>query len=131
MSLLLSASQDIYGPMAAPAVREVRALAIPFVARPPLATICLPGNAFRLRSPGCALALAHGACLAETALLHPRTQAIRIFMRMDTNRRKDPACRALRYINKVATEGIDVFLILQEEEPEMFERQPPPGGASS
>ena len=26
---------------------------------------------------------------------------------------------------------VDVFLILQEEEPEMFERQAPPGGASS
>ena len=117
--------------MAAPAVREVRAPAIPFVARPPLATICLPGNAFRLRSPGCALALAHGACLAETALLHPRTQAIRIFMRMDTKRGKDPSYRALRYTNNISAEGIDVFLMLQEEEPEMFEHPLPLGDDSS
>ena len=116
--------------MAAPAVREVRAPAIPFVARPPLATICLPGNAFRLRSPGCALALAHGTCLAETARLHARTQAIRLFMRMDTQCGKNSSFRALRYNNKVAAEGIDVFLMLQEEEPEMFEQLPPRGGGS-
>ena len=54
-----------------------------------------------------------------------------MFMRMNTNRRKDPACRALRYINKVATEGIDVFLMLQEEEPEMFEHPLPLGDDSS
>ena len=116
--------------MAAPAVREVRAPAIPFVARPPLATICLPGNAFRVRSPGCAPAPAHGTCLAETARLHARTQAIRLFMRINTKRRKISSCRALRYINKLAAEGIDVFLMLQEEEPEMFEQLPPRGGGS-
>ena len=133
VSLLLSVSQDIYGPMAAPAVREVRAPAIPFVARPPLATICLPGDAFRLRSPTCALALAHGACLAETAHSHARTQAICLFMQMNTNRRKDPACRALRYKTKFGepTAGVDVFLILQEEEPEMFEHPLPLGDDSS
>ena len=27
--------------------------------------------------------------------------------------------------------GVDVFMVLQEEEPEMFERQPSPGGATS
>ena len=34
-------------------------------------------------------------------------------------------------MNNVVAAGVDVFMILQEEEPEMFERQPPPGGASS
>ena len=121
----------ICGPMAAPAVREVRAPAIPFVARPPLATICLPGNAFRVRSPGCNLALAHGTCLAETTRLHARTQAICLFMRMDTNGRKDPACRALKYALCCRSEGVDVFLILQEEEPEMFEHPLPLGDDSS
>ena len=130
MPLLLSASQDIYGPMAAPAVREVRAPAIPPVARPPLATICLPGNAFRVRSPGCAPAPAHGTCLAATALLHARTQAIHLFMRMHTNRRKDPSYHALRYIDKLAAERDDVFMMLQEEEPEMFKQLPPRGGGS-
>ena len=130
MPLLLSASQDIYGPMAAPAVREVRAPAIPFVARPPPATICLPGNAFRVRSPGCAPAPAHGTCLAATALLHARTQAIRLFKRMDTNWRKEPSYRALRYTTKVAAEWDDVFMMLQEEEPEMFKQLPPRGGGS-
>ena len=131
MPLLLSASQDIYGPMAARSVREVHAPAIPFVARPPLATICLPGNAFRLRSPGCALALAHGTCLAETASLHARTQDIRLFMRMDTKRRKNSSFRALRYTNNMAAEGVDVFLMLQEKEPEMFEHPLPLGDDSS
>ena len=130
MSLLLSASQDIYGPMATPAVQEVRLPAIPFVARPPLATICLPGNAFRVRSPGCAPAPAHGTCLAKTARLHARTQAIRLFMQINTKRGKDPSYRALRYTNNISAEGIDVFLMLQEEEPEMFEQLSPRGGGS-
>ena len=130
MSPLLSASQDIYGPMATPAVREVRLPAIPPVARPPLATSYLPGNAFRVRSPGCAPAPAHGTCLAATALLHARTQAIRLFMRMNTKWKKEPSYRALRYTTKVAAERDDVFLILQEEEPEMFEQLPPRGGGS-
>jgi len=30
----------------------------------------------------------------------------------------------------MAAEGIDVFLMLQEEEPEMFEQLPPRGGGS-
>ena len=130
MPLLLSASQDIYGPMAAPAVREVRAPAIPPVARPPLATICLPGNAFRVRSPGCVPAPAHGTCLAETARLHARTQAIRLFKRMDPNGITDSACRALRYMKYPHGMGVDVFMVLQEEEPEMFEQLPPRGGGS-
>ena len=40
-------------------------------------------------------------------------------------------CRALRYMNKVAAVGDDVFLILQEEEPEMFEHPLPLGDDSS
>ena len=130
MPLLLSASQDIYGPMAAPAVREVRAPAIPPVARPPLATICLPGNAFRVWSPGCVPAPAHGTCLAKTALLHARTQAIRLLMRINTKWRQDSSCRALRYIKYPHGMGVDVFMMLQEEEPEMFEQLPPRGGGS-
>ena len=47
-------------------------------------------------------------------------------MRMEPNWTKDPSCRALRYNNKMAVAGVDVFLILQEEEPEMFEQQHPP-----
>ena len=43
----------------------------------------------------------------------------------------DPSCRALRYINKLAAEGVDVFLMLQEEEPEMFEHPLPLGDDSS
>ena len=63
--------------------------------------------------------------------MHARTQAIRLFMRMRTNRGMDSACRALRYIDKLAVEGIDVFLMLQEEEPEMVERQPWPRDAAT
>ena len=33
-------------------------------------------------------------------------------------------------MNKVAAAGVDVFIMLQEEEPEVFERQPSPGGAT-
>ena len=117
--------------MAAPAVREVRAPAIPFVARPPLATICLPGNAFRVRSPGCAPAPAHGTCLAETARLHARTRAIRLFMRMHTNRRKEPSCCALKYTLRGRRSGKKAVMTLQEEEPEMFELQPLPRGVES
>ena len=117
--------------MAAPAVREVRAPAIPFVARPPPATICLPGNAFRVRSPGCAPAPAHGTCLAETARLHARTRAIRLFMRMHTNRRKEPSCCALKYTLRGRRSGKKAVMTLQEEEPEMFELQPLPRGVES
>ena len=117
--------------MAAPAVREVRAPAIPFVARPPPATICLPGNAFRVRSPGCAPAPAHGTCLAKTARLHARTRAIRLFMRMHTNRRKEPSCCALKYTSRGRRSGKKAVMTLQEEEPEMFELQPLPRGVES
>ena len=39
-----------------------------------------------------------GTHLLVTALLHARTQAICMFMRMNTNGSSDPACRALRYV---------------------------------
>ena len=43
----------------------------------------------------------------------------------------DPACRALRYKTNVVAAGVDVFMILQEEEPEMFKRQPLSRGVAS
>ena len=52
-------------------------------------------------------------------------------MRINTNRGWDPACRALRYMNNVVAAGVDVFMILQEEEPELFERQPSPRGVAT
>ena len=52
-------------------------------------------------------------------------------MRINTNRSSDPACRVLRYMNNVVAAGVDVFMILQEEEPELFERQPSPRGVAS
>ena len=72
-----------------------------------------------------------GTHLLTTALLHARTQAICLLMRINTNRGWDPACRALRYMNNVVAAGVDVFMILQEEEPELFERQPSPRGGAS
>ena len=33
-------------------------------------------------------------------------------------------------MNKVAAAGVDVFIMLQEEEPEMFEQLSPRGGGS-
>ena len=51
-------------------------------------------------------------------------------MRMNSKWRKEPSYRALRYTTKVAAVGDDVFMMLQEEEPEMFKQLPPRGGGS-
>ena len=40
------------------------------------------------------------------------------------------ACSGVRYKNKMAAAGVDVFLMLQEEEPEMFEHPLPLGDDS-
>ena len=52
-------------------------------------------------------------------------------MRMNTKWKKEPSYRALRYTTKLAAEWDDVFMMLQEEEPEMFEHPLPLGDDSS
>ena len=55
----------------------------------------------------------------------------RVCMPFDPSRAPLPPAFFRKYVRSAPPHGVDVFLILQEEEPEMFERQPPPGGASS
>ena len=51
-------------------------------------------------------------------------------MRMDPKWKNGPACCALRYMKYPHGMGDDVFMMLQEEEPEMFKQLPPRGGGS-
>ena len=108
MTLLLSAADVTYSPMAGPAVREVRAPISPFVARSPLATGCLLANDSCQLRPCCAYALERGTHLPLPDLRHARTQAMQLLMRSDTNRRIDSCIAALRYTLKltVVTVGI-------------------------
>ena len=49
----------------------------------------------------------------------------------DPSRTPLPPAFSRKYVKLKVKLKVDVLMILQEEEPEMFERQAPPGGASS
>ena len=93
--LPLSAGHVTYTLMAGPTIREVRPPASPFVARAPLAIGCLYENGCCKLRPCCGSVLPDGTHLPQTALLHARTPAIRLFLRFDTNRGGFPWCVAL------------------------------------
>ena len=111
MTLLLSATDATYSPMAGPAIREVRAPSNPFFARAPLATGCLLANDSCQLHPCCAYALARGTHLPLPVLLHAHTQAMHLFMRSHKNRRRDPALAALRYTLQLTIATVGIFMI--------------------
>ena len=123
--LLLPASECVRGPMAGPAVRKVRDPAIPLAARSPLATGCLPANELLRAAPKLCLSTSTRNPPAET---RPAACAHTRHAYADAIRRKSqsaPLPRRSEARVEFGTGYRHVIGIVEEEEPEMVDGQPP------
>ena len=129
--LLATSSERTLSPVAQAAIRRVRAPAVRPIARTPHAIICLVGAGCRMHSPRCltrmstremptateALACAHARHPPALARRH-QWKSRPLLCRAQVQRMRGHLCRRQ-------------FPGPQEEEPETFDRQPPPTAAVS